>query len=62
MRGTYSLAREDKQAQQDSDGADDRGCESHNANEEEGRESSLHKGVAGFNANAERCEEAVHDA
>ena len=61
MRGTYSLAGEDKQAQQDSDGADDGRSESYNANEKEGRERSLDKGAAGFDADTERCEEAVHD-
>jgi hypothetical protein len=61
VRGTYSLARKDKQAQQDPNGADDGCCESYNANQEEGRECSLHKGVAGFDADTKRCEEAVHD-
>jgi hypothetical protein len=60
VRGTYSLAGEDKQAQQDTDGADDRCRESHNANQEKGREGSLDQRVAGFDADAEWREEAVH--
>lgn len=61
VRGTYSLAREDKQAQQDTDGADDRCRKSYNANKKESRKRSLDQGVAGFDADTEWSEKAVHD-
>lgn len=61
VRGTYSLAGENKQAQQDTDGADDRCRKSYNANQEKGREGSLDQGVAGFDADTEWSEKAVHD-
>jgi len=60
VRGTYSLAGEDKQAQQDTDGADDRCRKSYNANQEKGGEGSLDEGIAGFDADAKWREESVH--
>ena len=60
MRGTYSLAGEDEQAQQDTDGADNRCRKSYNANQEKGGEGSLDERVAGFNVDAEGGKEGVH--
>lgn len=60
VRGTYSLAGKDKQAQQDTDGANDRRREGDNADQEKGREGGLDQRVAGFNADAEGGEEGVH--
>jgi hypothetical protein len=60
MRGTYSLAGEDKQAQQDTDGADDRCRKSYDANQEKGREGGLDERITGFNADAKGGKEGVH--